>query len=81
MVSEKTGTLAPYIYVARMDIPEEYEAEFNRIYDTDRVPTILKVPGGRACRRYRLESFTGYGAPRYVAIYEIDSPVVVTGKA
>src|SRR2546421_189731 len=38
-----------------MDIPQHLEAEFNRIYDEDHVPTILKVPGVRSCARYRLE--------------------------
>ena len=47
---ESTG--APYIYMVQMDIPAEYEAAFNRIYDTEHVPEILKVPGVRACSRY-----------------------------
>ena len=34
-----------YVYVVQMDIPPHLEAEFNRIYDEDHVPTILKVPG------------------------------------
>ena len=29
-----------YIYVVQMDIPAELEAEFNRIYDEDHVPTM-----------------------------------------
>ena len=43
-----------YVYVVQMDIPQQLEAEFNRIYDQDHVTTILKVPGVRSCARYRL---------------------------
>ena len=44
-----------YVYIVQMDIPQHLEAEFNRIYDEDHVPTILKVPGIRSCARYRLD--------------------------
>ena len=37
------GTKAPYIYIVQMDIPAEHDAAFNRIYDTEHVPEILKV--------------------------------------
>ena len=50
------GTRAPYIYLVQMDIPAEHEADFNRVYDTEHVPEILKVPGVRGCTRYVLET-------------------------
>ena len=50
------GTRAPFIYMVQMDIPAEHEAAFNRIYDTEHVPDILKVPGVRACTRYVMET-------------------------
>jgi hypothetical protein len=59
-----------YIYVVQMDIPQHLEADFNRIYDEEHVPTILKVPGVRSCVRYRLEQSTVERMPRYLAIYE-----------
>ncbi|MGH7039915.1 MAG: DUF4286 family protein [Stellaceae bacterium] len=71
----------PYAYVVQMDIPQHLEAEFNRIYDEDHIPTILKVPGVRSCARYRLEHSTDQTMPRYVAIYEIDNPQVIEGRA
>lgn len=71
----------PYAYVVQMDIPQHLEAEFNRIYDEDHIPTILKVPGVRSCARYRLEHSTDPAMPRYVAIYEIDNPQVIEGAA
>ena len=70
-----------YVYVVQMDIPQHLEAEFNRIYDEDHVPTILKVPGVRSCKRYRLENSTVPGMPRYLAIYETDSAEVINGPA
>jgi hypothetical protein len=70
-----------YIYVVQMDIPAELEAEFNRIYDTDHVPTILKVPGVRSCLRYRLERSTKDGMPRYLAIYEVDKAEIINSPA
>lgn len=70
-----------YAYVVQMDIPPELEAEFNRIYDEDHVPTILKVPGVRSCVRYRLERSSDPTMPRYVAVYQIDSPEVIESPA
>ncbi|HTV45118.1 MAG TPA: DUF4286 family protein [Stellaceae bacterium] len=70
-----------FIYVVQMDIPAALEAEFNRIYDEDHVPTILKVPGVRSCRRYRLEHSTVATMPRYLAIYECDTAEVINSPA
>lgn len=39
------GTLAPV----------EYEAEFDRVYDTGHFPMLSKVPGVCSAARYRLE--------------------------
>jgi hypothetical protein len=71
----------PHIYTVQMDIPAEFEAEFNRVYDEDHVPTILKVPGVRSCARYRLEHSTKDGMPRYLALYEIDNAEVIESPA
>ncbi|MSQ06040.1 MAG: hypothetical protein EXR54_07300 [Dehalococcoidia bacterium] len=63
-----------YIYLVQMDIPARLEAEFNRIYDTQHVPNILKAPGVRACTRYKLVAADVEGVARYAALYEVDSP-------
>ena len=63
---------APYIYVVQMDIPEQYETEFNRIYDAEHAPLLAQ-----ACRggtRYRLEKSNDSRMQKYMVIYEIDSP-------
>ena len=70
-----------YVYVVQMDIPEHLEGEFNRIYDEDHVPTILKVPGVRSCTRYRLEHSTIQTMPRYLAIYEVDRAEIINSPA
>ena len=70
-----------HVYMVQMDIPQHLEAEFNRIYDEDHVPTILKVPGVRSCARYRLEHSTVQTMPRYLAMYEVESAEVIDSPA
>jgi hypothetical protein len=81
-----------YVFIASMDVAPEREALFNEVYDREHVPNLLKVPGVRSVTRLRTEpaSFniggqttrlTGAGAPTYTAIYEIDSPDVLSSAA
>jgi hypothetical protein len=81
-----------YVFIASMDVTPEKEALFNEVYDREHVPNLLKVPGVRSVTRLRTEpatfsvggtmkALTGEGAPTYVALYEIDSPDVLTSKA
>ncbi len=69
-----------YVYVVQMNIPAAHEAEFNRIYDTEHVPMLSKVPGVHKVTRYRLEKTNDPRMQKYLAIYEIDSPAVVESK-
>ncbi len=69
-----------YIYVVQMNIPAAHEAEFNRIYDTEHVPMLSKVPGVHKVTRYRLEKTNDPAMQKYLAIYEIDSPAIVDSK-
>ena len=81
-----------YVFIASMDVAPEKEALFNEVYDREHVPNLLKVPGVRSVMRLRTEPasvniggqvkrVTGDGAPTYTAIYEIDSPHVLTSAA
>ncbi|HZB92961.1 MAG TPA: hypothetical protein VE397_16050 [Stellaceae bacterium] len=81
-----------YVFVVSMDVTPEKEALFNEVYDQEHVPNLMKVPGVRRVTRLRTEpaSLTVGGAtkrlagedtPRYVALYEIDSPDVLISKA
>ncbi len=47
---------APYLYPVMFEVPAEREEEFNRWYEEDHVPTLLKNPGWLACRRYKIFS-------------------------
>ena len=61
-----------YIYVVQMNIPTAHEADFNRIYDTQHVPLISKVPGVLGIKRYALEKPVP-GVPKYAALYRVAS--------
>ena len=69
-----------YIYLVQMNIPAAHEADFNRVYDTEHVPMLSKVPGVHKVTRYRLDKSEDPRMQKYLAIYEIDSPAVVASK-
>jgi len=70
--------MGDYAYLVMMDIPAELEDEFNRVYDTQHVPNIVKAQGVNSCTRYKVESTNNEGMARYAALYDIDSPDVPT---
>jgi hypothetical protein len=78
-----------YLFIAAMDVDADKEALFNEVYDTEHIPLILKVPGVVSAQRMQLEplklamggeikTIDPQGAPRYAAIYELESPDVLT---
>jgi hypothetical protein len=79
-----------YLFVVSMDVDPEKEALFNEVYDTEHVPTLLKVPGVYAVTRVEGEPFTvsiggeerrvTHDGPRYSALYEIDGPHVLVSR-
>ena len=79
---------SPYILVVSMDVERGHEDEFNEVYNDEHVPYLLEVPGVRSAKRMKGEAFSMFlggevkemPAPRpvYSAIYEIDSPEVLT---
>src|SRR5499433_3398070 len=80
-----------YLFTASMDVEPTKEALFNEVYDTEHVPLLKKVPGVRAVTRMKTEPaafmlagerkvLDGGTQPRYVAVYEIDSPDVLLSK-
>jgi hypothetical protein len=77
--SRRTPAMS-YVYVVQMDIPAQHEADFNRIYDTEHVPMLSKVPGVINVTRYRLEKSNDSRMQKYLAIYEIEAPDVVDSK-
>ena len=77
-----------HVLIVSMDVDPDHEDVFNEVYDEEHVPHLLKVPGVRSVSRLKGMpfSFAMAGAvneipapsPVYTAIYEIDSPDVVS---
>lgn len=58
---------------AMMNVPEQYEEEFNAWYDTEHVPQRRRAPGFLAARRW-----VAHRADfKYLAHYDLDSPAAV----
>jgi hypothetical protein len=83
---------AKYLMIASMDIDPEHDGIFNEVYDQEHVPNLSKVPGVLGISRYRRGTLTmNIGGerktieipnePTYTAIYELESPDVLTSLA
>jgi hypothetical protein len=82
--------MSEWFLAASMDIDPFREETFNRIYDQEHIPEILTVPGLRSVSRLirqdelrisiggRTEVVRFATEPRYTALYELDSPGVLT---
>lgn len=81
-----------YLFIVGMDVTPEKEALFNEVYDTEHVPMLLTVPGVLSVTRAKTvpavtiiggerKPLDGAGEPRYTAIYEIESPDILTSAA
>lgn len=69
-----------FLRVVMMDVDPEYEEEFNRWYNEEHLPQLVKVPGALSGRRYKVVPFLeeygkkGFGRiPKYMTIYEHES--------
>lgn len=81
-----------WVFTAAMDVDPDKEAIFNEVYDEEHIPIISKVPGVIAVTRLKLDTLRmtmggetktmdAQGAPRYAAMYELESPDVLTSPA
>jgi hypothetical protein len=81
-----------YLFSAAMDVDPAHEGLFNEVYDREHVPSLLGVPGVVAVSRFQLQPLTmSIGgqlkaivieqAPKYGALYEIESPEVLVSEA
>jgi hypothetical protein len=81
-----------YVFSAAMDVTPEREKLFHEVYDQEHVPIILKVPGVISAARFELTPLTmiiggerrtmvAEGAPRFHALYELESPDVLVSAA
>lgn len=80
-----------YQFTASMDVAADKEDLFNEVYDTEHVPSLLKVPGVIAVTRLVREPLTlsiggeqktvdTESEPKYSAVYEIESPAVLVSR-
>lgn len=65
--------MADYMLVVQLEVPEEHDAEFNRLYDGEHVPNLMSVPGVSNGQRYVLER-AGDDMLRYMATYDLEAP-------
>jgi hypothetical protein len=83
---------APYLFSASMDVRADKEALFHEVYDREHVPSLLAVPGVISVARFVLEplkvsiggeirTIVVENEPRFGAVYEIESPEVLTSAA
>ena len=81
-----------YLFSAAMDVEPAKDALFNEVYDGEHVPLILKVPGVIAAARFKKQELTMIlggerktivfeNEPAYNALYELESPEVLTSEA
>jgi hypothetical protein len=91
-MEEKMSGETRYLFTAAMDVAPEKEALFNEVYDTEHIPLLLNVPGVISVTRYVSEPFemviggetrqmSNPHEPKYAAVYEIESPDVLTSAA
>jgi hypothetical protein len=81
-----------FLFSAAMDVTPDREKLFHEVYDTEHVPLILTVPGVVSATRFETRSLTmmlggerktmdPQGAPRFHALYELESPEVLLSPA
>ncbi|MCH7787643.1 MAG: hypothetical protein IIC22_09045 [Chloroflexi bacterium] len=81
-----------YLFSASMDVQPDKEAVFNEVYEKEHVPMLIEVPGVISIARFKTQELTMImggerrtivveSEPRYSALYEIESPDVLTSEA
>jgi hypothetical protein len=81
-----------YLFSAAMDVDPSKDALFHEVYDKEHIPALLEVPGVVSASRFRLRDLTMMiggerktivieSEPAYNALYEIESPAVLTSDA
>jgi hypothetical protein len=81
-----------YLFIASMDVEPAKQALFNEVYNTEHCPMLSQVPGVGLISRFELQDLTMSmggetrtikigGEPAHHAIYELESPEVLTSAA
>ena len=76
-VPEETAQadMSPALLVGRMAVPAEVEAQFNNLYNHDRLPQTKGIPGYIRARRFEAIM----GEPKFITVHEMGS-VEVAGQ-
>jgi len=71
----KTGT---GLLLVAIDVAAEHEAELNRWWDEEHIRERMAIPGFLRARRFQaIEGGAIEGAPKYLTLYDIESPDVL----
>jgi hypothetical protein len=81
-----------YLFSAAMDVSPDRERLFNDVYEQEHIPVLKAVPGVISVARFKTEPLTMIiggqrrtivveNEPTYHALYEIESPEVLTSEA
>jgi len=74
------GRPAPVILAVAMSVPEGGEDDMAAWYTEEHIPMLLKVPGWRRIRRFRLTRTLdrpGPGVPDFLSVHELAGPEVL----
>ena len=67
-LANKKGTGLLMVWV---DVPEQYEDEFNKWYNEQHLPERMAIPGYVSARRFKLEGDNNNNALKYLCIWEM----------
>ena len=81
-----------YLFAVGLDVDPAHESLFNEVYEQEHVPALQKVPGVVSVARFKKgnlvlaidgqnRNIVVEDEPKYLAIYEIESPEVLTTEA
>ncbi len=70
-------TVARGLLLVMIEIDPAYEDEFNRWYREEHYPERMACPGFLSGRRFQAIE----GEPKYLAIYDLESPAVLESEA
>jgi len=76
-VSDEADTRGSGLLLVMIDIDPAHEEGFNRWYEEEHLPERLQCEGFLSARRY----VSVEGAPKYLAIYELEDPEVLDREA
>jgi hypothetical protein len=71
------GRPAPVILAVAMSVPEGSEDDMDAWYTEEHIPMLLKVPGWRRIRRFRLVRALDAPGPAFLSVHELAGPEVL----